>query len=238
LLESELFGYAPGAFTGAQRQGQDGKIASADGGTLFLDEIAEMPEALQAMLLRVLEDGSYRRVGDTRERRADFRLICATCRDLPRLVETGAFRSDLYYRIQGAVVELPPLRERVDCEELAERLIEVLAPSYAGSPRTLAEDARQFLGEHSWPGNVRELKTALSHALVMAEGEEEIRREHFPKLRLSDKPQERPARLRKDVVENAVRAALAAAGGNVSRAAQTLGIARSTVYRLLKKATD
>ncbi|NOU33136.1 MAG: sigma-54-dependent Fis family transcriptional regulator, partial [Polyangiaceae bacterium] len=170
LLESELFGYAPGAFTGAQRQGQDGKIASADGGTLFLDEIAEMPEALQAMLLRVLEDGTYRRVGDTRERRADFRLVCATCRDLPRLVETGVFRSDLYYRIQGAVVELPPLRARVDREELAQGLVESLAASHPGSPRGMSDDALALLREHAWPGNVRELKTALTHALIMAEG--------------------------------------------------------------------
>ncbi len=240
LLESELFGYAPGAFTGAQRQGQDGKIASADGGTLFLDEIAEMPEALQAMLLRVLEDGTYRRVGDTRERRADFRLVCATCRDLPRLVETGVFRSDLYYRIQGAVVELPPLRARVDREELAQGLVESLAASHPGSPRGLSDDALALLREHAWPGNVRELKTALTHALIMAEGDTEIRREHFPKVRIADKPRMAEIaapepRLRKDIVESAVRAALDANGGNVSRAAEALGVARSTVYRLLKK---
>ncbi len=154
LLESELFGYAPGAFTGAQRQGQDGKIASADGGTLFLDEIAEMPEALQAMLLRVLEDGTYRRVGDTRERRADFRLVCATCRDLPRLVETGVFRSDLYYRIQGAVVELPPLRARVDREELAQGLVESLAASHPGSPRSMSDDALAKEARRPLPGAV------------------------------------------------------------------------------------
>ena len=240
LLESELFGYAPGAFTGAQRQGQDGKIASADGGTLFLDEIAEMPEALQAMLLRVLEDGTYRRVGDTRERRADFRLVCATCRDLPRLVETGVFRSDLYYRIQGAVVELPPLRARVDREELAQGLVESLAASHPGSPRSMSDDALALLREHAWPGNVRELKTALTHALIMAEGDTEIRREHFPKVRIADKPRMAEIaapepRLRKDIVESAVRAALDANGGNVSRAAEALGVARSTVYRLLKK---
>jgi sigma-54 dependent transcriptional regulator, acetoin dehydrogenase operon transcriptional activator AcoR len=240
LLESELFGYAPGAFTGAQRQGQDGKIASADGGTLFLDEIAEMPEALQAMLLRVLEDGTYRRVGDTRERRADFRLVCATCRDLPRLVETGVFRSDLYYRIQGAVVELPPLRARLDREELAQGLVESLAASHPGSPRSLSDDALAVLREHTWPGNVRELKTALTHALIMAEGDTEIRREHFPKVRITDKPRlaevaAAEPRLRKDIVESAVRAALDANGGNVSRAAEALGVARSTVYRLLKK---
>ncbi len=236
LLESELFGYAPGAFTGAQRQGQDGKIASADRGTLFLDEIAEMPQALQAMLLRVLEDGSYRRVGDTRERRADFRLVCATCRDLPRLVETGVFRSDLYYRIQGAVVELPPLRARADREELAQGLIESQGASHPGSPRTFANDALALLREHTWPGNVRELKTALTHALVMAEGETEIRRAHFPKVRITETPRADEApRLRKDIVESAVRAALDASGGNVSRAAEVLGVARSTVYRLLKK---
>ncbi len=239
LLESELFGYAPGAFTGAQRQGQDGKIASADGGTLFLDEIAEMPDALQAMLLRVLEDGTYRRVGDTRERRADFRLVCATCRDLPRLVETGVFRSDLFYRIQGAVVELPPLRARVDREELARGLVEALAAAHPGSPRTLSDDALDLLREHTWPGNVRELKTALTHALVMAEGDGEIRRAHFPKVRITEKPRvataDEPPRLRKDILEGAVRAALDASGGNVSRAAEVLGVARSTVYRLLKK---
>jgi transcriptional regulator with PAS, ATPase and Fis domain len=128
LLEAELFGYAPGAFTGAARGGAEGRLGAAHGGTLFLDEAAEMPDALQAALLRVLDDGVYHRVGEARARRTDFRLICATCRDLAALVQSGAFRRDLFYRIQGACVTIPPLRERTDRVWLAEALLAQLAP--------------------------------------------------------------------------------------------------------------
>src|SRR5215217_5789865 len=153
LLESELFGHAPGSFTGARSGGADGKLAAADGGTLFLDELAEMPAALQVMLLRVLEDGGYSRVGESRVRHSRFRLIGATCRDLEAAVREGAFRSDLYYRLQGAVLRLPPLRERVDLPELARSLLSELCVEGSHPPSTLSAEALARLRAHAWPGS-------------------------------------------------------------------------------------
>ena len=225
LLASELFGYAPGAFTGAARAGSEGRIAAADGGTLFLDEIAEMSKALQAVLLRVLDDGVYQRVGETRDRRADFRLVCATCRDLPAMVADGSFRSDLFYRIQGACVTIPPLRDRSDRVWLAEQL--------AGPAARLTADAKSWIDEHDWPGNVRELKSAVLHAKALSNGAPEIDRDHFPR------PLGAPSRggsttTRKSIVRDAIRTTLAACAGNVSEAARRLGASRNTIYRALK----
>ncbi len=191
LLESELFGHAPGAFTGAQRAGSPGKLAAADGGTLFLDEIAEMPDSLQATLLRVLEDGSYYRVGESRARRSDFRLVCATCRDLPGIVASGRFRRDLFFRIHAACITLPPLRDRRDRMELARGLLSGLAEQSGVPCPALSDDALAWIERHPFPGNVRELKNALAHALVMAEGARIIDASCFPKVVLWEPP--RPA---------------------------------------------
>jgi sigma-54 dependent transcriptional regulator, acetoin dehydrogenase operon transcriptional activator AcoR len=231
LLESELFGYAPGAFTGAARAGSEGRLGAAHGGTLFLDEIAEMPEALQAALLRVLDDGVYQRLGESKARRADFRLVCATCRDLPALVEAGAFRRDLFYRIHGALVTIPPLRERSDRVWLAEELLAREAPD---AP-PLAEDARAWIAEHDWPGNVRELKSAITHALALAEGRE-ITRDDFPRFLLgrARAGASASAKTRDELMRDAVRDAVRACNGNLSEAARRLGIARSTVYRAMR----
>jgi transcriptional regulator with PAS, ATPase and Fis domain len=193
LLESELFGHAPGAFTGAQRTGSLGKLAAADGGTLFLDEIAEMPEALQATLLRVLEDGSYYRVGEAHPRKSDFRLVCATCRDLPALVLSGRFRRDLFFRIQGACVTIPPVRERDDRFVLAQGLLASLAAEERIPCPELSTDAVAWLQAHPFPGNVRELKSALAHALVMSDGAPVIGAEHFPRVILRDTAPPAPA---------------------------------------------
>ena len=241
LLESELFGHAPGAFTGALRAGSTGKLAAADGGTLFLDEIAEMPEGLQATLLRVLEDGSYYRVGEARTRKCDFRLICATCRDLPALVQTGRFRRDLFFRIQGACVTIPPLRARADRLVLARGLLTQLAAESAVRCPELKGDAVAWILEHDWPGNVRELKSALTHALVMAEGAPEIDADCFPQVILRDSmsppsrdPDSTPCsstRKRDELFRDAILAALKESEGNVSEAARRLGVARSTLYR-------
>ncbi|MEM6792998.1 MAG: sigma 54-interacting transcriptional regulator [Acidobacteriota bacterium] len=179
LLESELFGYAPGAFTGASREGHEGKIGSARGGTLFLDEVAEMPGPLQALLLRVLEDGTYYRVGESVPRQADVRLICATCRDLPHLVADGAFRQDLFYRIHGVCLSLPPVRRRRDVSDLIDHLLDRLAEPSSAPRAPLSEEARALMVESRWPGNVRQLKTALQHALILSDGGE-IRVEHLP----------------------------------------------------------
>lgn len=228
LLESELFGYAPGAFTGASRGGAEGKLAAAHGGTLFLDEVAEMPEALQAALLRVLEDGTFTPVGDARPRKATFRLICATCRDLPALVSSGAFREDLFYRIYGASVSIPPLREREDRVWLARTLLARLSPG-----KDLDADAEQWVMEHDWPGNVRELLSAVAHAAALAGPRALVRREDFPRPLLPRKRRGGAPAIasRKQIVADAFQEALDACDGNVSRAAEKLGVARSTLYR-------
>ncbi|APR86066.1 Response regulator of zinc sigma-54-dependent two-component system [Minicystis rosea] len=243
LLESELFGHGAGAFTGAHRSGADGKIAAADGGTLFLDEVAEMPEALQAALLRVLEDGIYYRVGEARPRKADFRLVCATCRDLPALLAAGRFRRDLFYRIHGACVTIPALRARGDRLFLARGLLARLAEASGVPCPELADDAAAWITAHSFPGNVRELKSALAHALVMAGDTGVITRACFPRVLLDDvrADTKRPrvahdsgmARTRDAILRDAVAEALRETGGNLSEAARRLGVARSTLYRMM-----
>ncbi|HEX4954021.1 MAG TPA: sigma 54-interacting transcriptional regulator [Thermoanaerobaculia bacterium] len=247
LLESELFGYAPGAFTDARREGHDGKIGAARGGTLFLDEVAEMPGPLQALLLRVLEDGTYFRVGESTPRHADVRLICATCRELPLMVEEGAFRQDLFYRIAGVCLGLPPVRERSDVRALVLHVLEgLLAEGAAEGPTALSPEALEWLAAQSWPGNVRQVKTALQYALTLADGAE-IRLEHLPPMLHVRSPAPEATRpspaagpeaprtlgeLEADLVVRTVEAE----GGNLTRAARRLGIARSTLYRHLERA--
>jgi transcriptional regulator of acetoin/glycerol metabolism len=244
LLESELFGYAPGAFTGASRTGSAGKIGAAHGGTLFLDEVAEMPEALQATLLRVLDDGAYYRVGEGRPRSSDFRLVCATSRDLPALVERGAFRRDLFYRIHGACVTIPALRDRTDRLLLAKALLAKLqsANGRGTDPIALAEDALLWIEAHAWPGNVRELRSALLHALALADGGP-IAEEHFPEILISDSGLNRDAdrrrapgeRTKNEVLRDEYASTIEACSGNIAEAARRLGVARSTLYRTLKR---
>lgn len=231
LLESELFGYAPGAFTGARPEGAEGKIEAAHQGTLFLDEVAEMPARVQASLLRVLEDGSFNRIGEVRSRSADVRLVAATCRDLPDLVASGRFRQDLYFRIRGATLSLPPLRERSDRVELARTLVADLAP---GAPPPLAPDAVEHIQSHGWPGNVRELKTALAHALAL--DPEVIRAEHLPSSPVQRAtPAPVGGRTVRESEADALEQALARADGNMSEAARQLGVARSTLYRMMRR---
>ena len=234
LLESELFGYAPGAFTGASPKGGTGQLAAADGGTLFLDEVADMPPALQVALLRFLDDGSYRRVGEAKQRTADVRILCATCQDLPALVESGAFRADLYYRIQGAVLTLPPLRARSDVLELAEAFLAEATPSGEQTPM-LTDAARDWLRAAPWPGNVRQLKSTLQYATVLTD-DGLIDVEHVrPDSSTPAAPVVGQVVSRDEADAAALRRALDRADGNVSAAARTLGVARSTVYRMMKK---
>jgi transcriptional regulator with PAS, ATPase and Fis domain len=226
LLETELFGYAPGAFTGAERGGRAGLFHAARGGTLFLDEVAEMSPAMQASLLRVIETGTFRRVGDTRLERTDVRVICATCRDLSAMVHAGTFRQDLYYRLKGATVRIPAVRERTDVLALAEHLL--------GSAVTLAPAAATAIARHSWPGNVRELKSTLAVAQLHADGAAWIELAHLPpELATAPAPAESGEL---DLVErDALRKAVAESGGNLSVAARRLGVARSTLYRMLRR---
>ncbi|NOJ80932.1 sigma-54-dependent Fis family transcriptional regulator [Myxococcus xanthus] len=257
LLESELFGHAPGAFTGARVGGAEGKLAAADGGTLFLDELAEMPPALQVLLLRVLEDGAYSRVGESRVRRSRFRLVGATCRDLDAAVRTGAFRSDLYFRLQGAVLRLPPLRERNDLPELAHALLRRLSEDEGLATPSISAAALTRLAAHPWPGNVRELKTVLRLALVRAAGAPVLDVDALPSglgsplspgAQVEPRPAAPPvssppsqpsasaaAGPLRELEARAIQEALALSGGNVAQAARRLGIARSTLYRMAER---
>ncbi|MCB9592125.1 MAG: sigma-54-dependent Fis family transcriptional regulator [Sandaracinaceae bacterium] len=241
LLESELFGYAPNAFTGADRRGRAGLFEAASGGTLFLDEVAETPLAMQAALLRVLETGRFARVGEAREEACDVRVICATCRDLDEAILAGSFRRDLYYRLKGAAVRLPSLRDRTDRLPLARRLLELRA-ARAGWPRppSLSEEAEGCLAAHPWPGNVRELISVLDVALVMARGAgaEVIEARHLPpEIARAAPPSEESASTGalQRAEAAALRRAIEAHRGNVSAAARELGIARSTLYRLARR---
>ncbi|GAC1546961.1 MAG: sigma-54-dependent transcriptional regulator EatR [Polyangiales bacterium] len=236
LLESELFGYAPGAFTGASRSGTEGKLAAAHRGTLFLDELAEMPASVQAMLLRFLEDGTYSRVGEATTRRADVRIVAATCRDLPKLVDDGNFRSDLFYRIHGASVRLPPLRERTDRLDLARALVASAAGALGiARPPELGASAEAWILDHTWPGNVRELKSAIQHAIAMSSGRS-LEVEDFPEA-LVTTPQGGAAVTdgpRSQALRTMAQAAVGRARGNMSEAARALGVARSTLYRMMR----
>ncbi|MBI2393057.1 MAG: sigma 54-interacting transcriptional regulator [Deltaproteobacteria bacterium] len=174
LFESELFGYEQGAFTGASRA-KRGLIDAASGGTLFLDEIGDVPLPFQVKLLRLLESGTFRRVGGTEPQRADFRLVCATHRDLSAMVREGTFRQDLYYRINAFPVILPPLRERAsDIPLLCEAFLQQRHPGKRAHPDALAR-----LVQHDWPGNVRELRNVVQRMALLADGDE-LLPEHMP----------------------------------------------------------
>ncbi len=238
LIEAELFGYEPGAFTGAARHGAKGLLRQAEGGLLFLDEIGDMPLALQSRLLRALQEREVLPVGGTRPVPVDFALICATHRDLSRMVEEGAFRADLYYRIAPYRVRLPALRERQD--RLA--LVRALWARTDGPSRRvdLSPSCEAALAEAEWPGNLRQLAACLKALAALAEAGESLGPEDLPEgvagCRTTPRPDPAPRSAsgtgRLDTLAHeAMRAALADHGGNVSRAARSLGISRSTLYR-------
>ena len=183
LLESELFGHEKGAFTGAQRQ-KPGRVEEADAGTVFLDEIGDMSRALQAKLLRFLEDGSFTRVGGNEELRVDVRLVAATNRDVVELIRKGEFREDLFHRLNVVQFRPPPLRERGDdVIRLAEHFLEVYGPSLNKPRLRLGRLAQQALLRHRWPGNVRELRNAIERAVILESGSE-VRLESLPDFAL------------------------------------------------------
>ena len=170
LLEAEFFGVAPGAYTGAERKGRDGKFRIADRGTLLLDEIGDMPLALQSKLLRVLQEQEVEPVGSNQVQRIDVRIIAATSRDLHAMVAAGAFRADLYYRLSVLPIRVPALRERLaDLEALVETLLEDIARRSGLAHKTLSADALDRLARHRWPGNIRELRNALEQAALMTD---------------------------------------------------------------------
>lgn len=238
LLESELFGHVRGAFTGAAAD-KRGLFQAAEGGTLFLDEVGELPLSLQPKLLRVLETGEVRRVGEVQSRRYDVRIIAATNRDLAAEVEEGRFREDLYWRLRVLQLEVPPLRDRPSDVRL---LIAAYLARAAGTPvgaKTVSSAAVDLLAEYHWPGNVRQLLNTLESLLVFARGTE---------IGPSDLPEEiRRASGNREVIRSAAERGLGLAelerdyifevlrrtGGNKTRAAELLGIPRRTLYRRL-----
>ena len=235
LLESELFGYEKGAFTGAVKQAQ-GKFELANGGTLFLDEIGDMPLSLQAKLLRFLQERVVERIGGRERIAVDVRVVCATNKDLPALIETNAFRQDLYYRISEVTIRIPPLRERPgDAAVIAQVILERYAAEHRRPIKGFTPDALRAIQGYPWPGNVRELENRISGAVIMAEGKY-LTAEDLG-LPRSEKNVEwlnlRVARQRAE--REAITQALAVAGGNLSRAAELLGITRPTLYDLLEK---
>ena len=297
LIEAELFGYEDGAFTGARRKGAIGKIVQASGGTLFLDEIGDMPVALQSHLLRVLQERQVTPLGSSKSVAVDVSIICATHRNLREMIDRKAFREDLFYRLNGLAVRLPPLRERSDLVALVRRILDQLT-EHDRKQRHLQPDAdvMRLFQHYQWPGNVRQLFNVLRTAAVMAAGEPGITREHLSDDFLEEahaaqassapaapclapvpgspaaaragpqRPDERidplptaaaslpatapsaapppgpawsvepsaPQRSLEEMGIDAIRHAVAAAGGNISEASKRLGISRNTIYRKLR----
>ncbi len=246
LLESELFGYEGGAFTGANRQGQMGKLELANGGTLFLDEIGDLPLHLQPKLLRVLQDGVFMRLGGKEFISVDFRLIVATNRDLKDMIENGKFREDLYYRLNVIPIHIPPLRERIeDIDKLSEYLLEKYCNRLGVKRKYFSNDVKEAFYRYEWPGNVRELENVVEY-LVNIVKEEEIRFENLPSnmkdyIRRSSNKEQNTGKL-KDMMDNYERDILESyikiygdGTEDKKKIAHILGINLSTLYRKLSK---
>ena len=241
LIESELFGHAPGAFTGARKEGAPGRIREANGGTLFLDEIGDMPLAMQTRLLRVLEEGTVTPIGG-KPVPVDFLLISATHADFSARIAAKTFRSDLYYRLNGLSISLPPLRERTDLPALIGNILAREAASRGGRVPTLSPELAQACARHAWPGNLRQLSGMLRTACLMLEEDEDtLHLHHLSEEALREltaarrqavavEPAGATLRAQSDAV---IAAAVAEAGGNIAAAARNLGISRNTLYRRL-----
>lgn len=241
LLESELFGAEPGAYTGATRR-RVGRFEAADSGTLFLDEIGNLSPSGQAKLLRVLQSGTFERLGSSETRKVDVRLICATNSELRRDIAAGRFREDLYYRLNVVELSIPPLSERPeDILPLAERFLRDLSPSPSGSLWRLSPEARERLLRHPWPGNVRELENTLRRAVLVASGDtirpEELGLESAPGQAETVAPEAAPVLAGEEILAERVKLerALEEAGGVVAKAAESLGLSRQALYRKMEK---
>lgn len=237
LLESELFGYEKGAFTGAAKQTK-GKVEFANGGTLFLDEIGDMPLNLQAKMLRFLQERVIERVGGRSEIGVDVRVICATHRDLPEMAKQEKFREDLYYRVGEVTIELPPLRERSgDVVVLAKHFLNIFNKEFSQNVRGFSDDATKAMLAHEWTGNIRELQNKLKSAVIISDSSlitaedlgfyNEIEEDEITELNLKA--------VREAAESKAIRTAFATAKHNISRTAELLGVTRPTLYSLIDK---
>ncbi|MHC1762328.1 MAG: sigma 54-interacting transcriptional regulator [Negativicutes bacterium] len=245
LLESELFGYEEGAFTGARKGGKPGKFELANGGTIFLDEIGDMSMPMQAKLLRVLQEREVERVGGTKTSAVDVRVIAATNQDLETMMSQGAFRQDLYYRLNIIALHIPPLRERrEDLPELCEALLRKVNRTLQFDVDGVSREAMELLMQYDWPGNVRELENVLERSVNLMDEVGDILPEHLPPTmrRPTNKPapsnQEETkelAGIMEEAEKQAIYKALETAGGNRSQAAKILGIHRSGFYQKLSK---
>ena len=245
LFESEMFGHVRGAFTGAVAD-RIGRFEMADKGTVFLDEIGDLPASSQVKLLRVLQQHTFERLGDSRQRKTDMRVICATNADLPKMVAGGDFREDLFYRINLVTLRLPPLRERrVDIVPLARHFLS-LAEKAHGMRGTLAPDAERYLESLPWPGNIRQLRNTVEKALIMSGGEildaELFRQCAEEGTYLMKAPESAGSgevsfagMTLDDIERHAIEEAMKRCNGNLSRVATELGITRQTLYRRLEK---
>lgn len=233
LLASELFGHVRGAFTSAVKD-RVGLIEVADGGTLFLDEIGDMDGSVQAQFLKVIEEKRFRSLGSVKVRRSDFRLICATHRDLGEEVKDGSFREDLFFRINVFPIRVPPLRDRM--EDLPGLIGSLLADLGAPDAELLPEAGR-LMEEYSWPGNIRELRNVLERGLMLSRGKP-LGLSHLPSLRHvggSRYGERRPMRCLERVCRDHILEVMESTGGDTKEAAALLGISRSNLYRKLKK---
>ncbi|NLZ92563.1 MAG: sigma 54-interacting transcriptional regulator [Firmicutes bacterium] len=248
LLESELFGYSEGAFTGARKQGKKGIFEEASGGTIFLDEIGTMPLSLQAKILRVLQEGEIIRIGEARPLTVDVRVIAATNADLEKLIAEGKFREDLYYRLNVFPIYIPALVERkADIPLLAEHYLHVLGEDYNRPGAKLTPDAAKMLQDYHWPGNVRELKNVMARALINLNKDEKLVEKRHLMFSLSTPHQsdsergahfyqgetlsEMHAKWEKNILQNV----LQSAKGNKTEAARRLGISVRNLYNKLEK---
>ena len=244
LMESELFGYDRGAFTGANSS-KPGKFEQADSGTVFLDEIGDVPANVQVKLLRILQEREFERLGSNKTRQIDVRVIAATNVDLRAALENGEFREDLYYRLNVVPVEMPPLRQRKeDIPSLAAHFLEKYAPQFGSGVTSISGDALAVLTEHHWPGNVRELENVIERSLVLSSGE----RLQAPDIRMDRNPTRSEAggdpflpegMTLQEHEQDLIRKALEKANGNKSQAARLLGLTRNALrYRLSQMGLD
>jgi len=237
LVESELFGHERGAFTGAVAR-KPGRLEMAEGGTVVLDEVAALAPAIQAKLLRVIEERAFERLGGTEKLRMDARVMALTNTDLQKAVAAGRFREDLFFRLNVLAIHVPPLRERrADIAPLAAHFLARLGPVHGRADAALSSDALRLLEAYAWPGNVRELKNAIEHALVFAK-DAQLSAQDFPEILRAAQDGHGPAgplRSLEDIEHEAIKATLEATRYKIGKAAEVLGISRKTLLEKRKK---